>query len=662
MKRIISFFISILFTIQIFASQVSDTLIWSVISGGKQVGFSKTWKNPDGSLTDWFQFNDRGRGDSTVANYRLDDEGFLEYLDASGVDYYKKPVFEKFWIKKKKAFWENNAEEGQLRLAGKANYIPLNISVGNSYRAYFQADNYTIDLLPSGTSQLTVLTEHELWDGKTVRLISTKGIGFEPNYAWIDEEGLFFAYPSNWFAFIRSGYEDQNDELLEIQNDFQRNYYEQIAQPYRAPGAKQFVVKNAQLFDPVTGVVRPEANIYLDNGVIRDITYNTPDTEEGFDIIDAQGKFVMPGLWDMHVHYGTHVQGLQHLACGVTNVRDMGNGLDLLDTRDHIEASQVLGPRIQVMSGFIDGAGPYAGPTGEQINSIDEGITAIRKYAALGYEQIKLYSSIKPEWVQALTEEAHRYNLRVSGHIPPHMLAEEAIEAGYNEIQHANMLFLNFYGKDLDTRTPLRFTAVAERAAAFDFESDAFYQFVGKLKERNIAVDPTVSIFEGMFTGRKGEYSPTYAPIADRFPLSSQRFLKRGASLEIPAGQEETFRQSFESMLKMVRILFENGITILPGTDAMAGFTLHRELENYSRAGIPNTEILKMATLTSAEVARKSDRFGTIEPGKVADIILIDGNPVDNMSDIRKVETVIKGNEVYQTVDLLEKLSIKYFE
>jgi imidazolonepropionase-like amidohydrolase len=112
----------------------------------------------------------------------------------------------------------------------------------------------------------------------------------------------------------------------------------------------------------------------------------------------------------------------------------------------------------------------------------------------------------------------------------------------------------------------------------------------------------------------------------------------------------------------MVKALYDNGVTIVPGTDAFAGFTLHSELENYVKAGIPNIEVLKIATITSAAVAKKSDQFGSIEKNKVADILIIDGDPIKNMEDIRKVEIVIKGNDIYQTKDILEKISIKYFK
>ena len=662
MKQLRIFILIITVITNVGKTQSIDTLEWTVISGGTKAGFLKKWENLDGSFTEWFQYNDRGRGDSTVAKYRYDNDGYLEFIDASGVDYYKKPVFEKLIVKNGIAYWENNSEKEQKKLESKADYVPLNVSVGTSYKNYFKSPTNTIQLLPTGTSKLTVLKEQTLKNGKKVRLISTVGIGFTPSYIWIDENDSFFAYPGNWFAYLLKGYESYNEELYTIQKEYEKKYYEDLAPLFSRKTQNGIAVTNANLFNPQTGELKANANIFIENGKIKEVMFGKPNIPKDYQNVNANGKFVMPGLWDMHVHYGSHSQGLLHLSCGVTNVRDMGNSLDLLDSKKQIDNGQVLGPRIQILSGFIDGAGQYSGPTGEKINSIEEGKTAIKKYADLGYQQIKLYSSIKPEWVRPLADEAKKYNLRVSGHIPAHMLAEEAIESGYNEIQHMNMLFLNFYGKELDTRTPLRFTTVAQKAASFDFESETFIKFIHKLKQLNITIDPTVSIFEGMFIGEQGKISPAYTSIGHRFPLSMQRNFKTGSSLEIVDGQQEIFRNSFESMLKMVKILYDNNVTLVPGTDDLAGFMLHRELENYAKAGIPNKEILKMATVTSATVAGKISQFGTIEKGKVADLIIIDGDPTKNIEDIRKVEAVIKDNDIYRTKDLLEKISIKYFK
>jgi hypothetical protein len=279
----------------------------------------------------------------------------------------------------------------------------------------------------------------------------------------------------------------------------------------------------------------------------------------------------------------------------------------------------------------------------------------------LGYQQIKLYSSIKPEWVRPLTDKAHQLGMRISGHIPAYMTATQAINQGYNEIQHINMLFLNFLSDTIDTRTPLRFTMPAQHGADLDLKSKEYLDFVDLLKSKNILVDPTVAIFENMLVSQSGELSPTYQAIANRFPIIEQRsFYTGGLSKE--GEQVSRYKESFDKMLEVVADLFQKGVAIVPGTDGLPGFLYHRELELYVQAGIPAAEVLKMATIKSAQITGVSDVVGSIEVGKRADLILIDGNPLAEISDIRKIEWTMKGGNLYYSKELYNSVGVKYFK
>lgn len=658
---ILSVFMLFFGSIKLF-SQVVDTAEWTVLLGGEPSGYLKKWANTDGSFTEAFQYSDRGRGDSTVSTYRYSPKGYLTAIHATGVDYLKKPVYENFRIENGVAYWENNSEKGDRKLKQEADYVPLKISTGTSFQTYFNSPDSTIDLLPSGKSKLRVHTEYKIGSGQIIRLISTAGNSLTPTFAWIDSSNQLFAYPSDWLAFVRAGYENSNMELYAIQKEFEEMFFKDLVNMCTERYGKGLAIVNATLFDSKTGTKTPHSTVQIVDGKIVRVSTNETTVPTGFKIIDARNKFIMPGLWDMHVHYTGPTDGILFLGCGVTNVRDMGNAETIVDKKAEIDQGQMLGPRMQVLSGFIDGNDEFAGPVGVKINSVDEGKAAIKKYADAGYQQIKLYSSIKPEWVKPLADEAKQYKLRVCGHTPAHMLASEALLSGYDEIQHVNMVFLNFYGRELDTRTPMRFTAVAEKAASFDFNSAEFKTFIQLLKKQQTVIDPTATVFEEMFTGQEGKTNPIYASVAHRFPLSLQRGLKSSGSLSIPAGMEETYRASFNNILKMVKVLYDNGITLVPGSDGFAGFTLHRELENYVKAGIPNKEVLKIATLTSARVAQKDELFGSIEEGKIADILIVDGDPTEHIEDIRKVDMVIKDNSIYRTRNLLEQISISSFK
>jgi len=155
-----------------------------------------------------------------------------------------------------------------------------------------------------------------------------------------------------------------------------------------------------------------------------------------------------------------------------------------------------------------------------------------------------------------------------------------------------------------------------------------------------------VSIFEGMFTDRPGKIPTGFAPVVDRLPpLVRRGFLTGG--LPVPDGKDERYRESAKALLRLVKMLYDAGVPIVAGTDSMPGFALHRELELYVEAGIPAPQVLRIATIGAARVMKRDGELGSIRPGKLADMILVDGNPATRISDIRRVTLVIKDGNIY---------------
>jgi hypothetical protein len=310
-------------------------------------------------------------------------------------------------------------------------------------------------------------------------------------------------------------------------------------------------------------------------------------------------------------------------------------------------------------AGFIDGRGPYQGPTKMFADTPEEAKADVERYASLGYVQIKIYSSVKPELVPVIAAEAHRRGLRLSGHIPAFMTMEQAVAQGYDEVQHANFWFLNFQFDTVpDTRTPARFTSVAEHAAELDLSSERVRAFVRLLQDHHTVLDPTVNVFEEMFLARPGVMSPPLAEIADRLPPQVRRS-GLSAGLPVPDGMDQRYRDSYAAMLRMLKMLYDSGVPIVAGTDALAGFSLHSELEQYVAAGIPAPKALQIATLGAARVMKRDGETGSITPGKAADLILVDGDPVAKISDIRRVVTVIRGDRLYDAGALYAALGVR---
>lgn len=311
------------------------------------------------------------------------------------------------------------------------------------------------------------------------------------------------------------------------------------------------------------------------------------------------------------------------------------------------------------MAGIVDGSGPFAGPTKVLVDNEKEAREAIDKYAKLGYVQIKIYSSIKPELVPKIVKMAHDHGLRVSGHVPGFMNADQFVRDGVDEIQHMNFIFLNFmFDRVKDTRGPARFSEVAAHGAEIDPNSPQVKAFIQLLQEHKVDLDPTLTIFEDMFTARPGTVSPSYAAVAERVPAQIRRGFFYGG-LDVPEGMDQRYQDSFAQMLKMLKALYDAGIPIVAGTDGLAGFTLQRELELYVKAGIPAPQVLQLATLGAARIMKRDQDLGSIAQGKLADLIMVDGDPTTNISDIRKVKLVVKDGVVYKVEDLYRAIGVQ---
>jgi len=233
------------------------------------------------------------------------------------------------------------------------------------------------------------------------------------------------------------------------------------------------------------------------------------------------------------------------------------------------------------------------------------------------------------------------------------------VEQGYDEVQHANFWFLNFlFDSVKDTRTPDRFTAVAQHAAELDLNSERVRAFIKLLQDHRTVVDPTMNAFGEMFLGRPGVVSPPLAEVVDRFPPQIRRGAM-GGGLPVPQGMDQRYRDSYAAMLRMLKMFYDAGIPIVAGTDSLAGFVLHSELESYVAAGIPAPKVLQLATLGAARVMRRDAETGSVAVGKAADVILVDGDPTARIADIRRVVTVIQGGNLYDAGALYGALGVR---
>ena len=611
-----------------------------------------------------YSFNDRGRGPELKESYRTDARGMVEAATVKGVDYLKAPVDESFAIESGQARWSSQADQGSAAAGGF--YLTYQSTPEDSaalVRALIKA-NGPMPLLPGGSAKLRKLLDREVSgpDGakEIVSLYAVDGVGMTPFPVWLDDRQELFFGGSTWSGTVRKGWEEAAAGLVTAQDEaFKADEIAAARRLTRRP-AGAVVIRNANLFDPKAKAMRPGMSVVVRGNRIEAVG---PDRligiPQGAETVDAKGRALLPGLWDMHVHIADNNEGLLQLAAGVTSVRDMGNDMDeLMNRRKRFASGELVGPRI-FMAGFVDGPGPLAAPTKVLVSTPEEMIAAVNKYADNGYEQIKLYSSLKPELVPVAVKAAHARGLRVSGHIPAGLTAGKAVDLGFDEIQHVNFLLLNFYPDVAgETASMKRFTTIGERASSLDLGSAEVKAFIAKLKAKDIVIDPTVATFEGMFTAEPRVADPSLAAVAGRLPPAVARGLY-GGGMAKGAEQLAQYRLSYKKMVEMVGLLHRAGVRMVPGTDGFDGFLLDREFELWRDAGVPNLDILYAATLGAASVNHHDKELGSIEPGKLADLALFEGDPSKDISALRRAAWVMKDGAVFDPAALYGQVNIR---
>jgi imidazolonepropionase-like amidohydrolase len=582
--------------------------------------------------------------------------------DSLRLDYLKSPVKESYALESGKAGWKSKVEEGEKKLTAPAVYVSINgapAELGVIAQVAL-SNGGKVALLPEGeatTERLAEIDVEAAGRKKRVTMYAISGLDFSPTYVWLDEDRAFFASVDDWFTTIPENWEITAKSLKAAQDKAKQGRAAELARKlaHRVPNGVMFAHVN--LFDSQSGeILKDRSVVVAGNRIVNVGPSDQVTTPAGAEVINAAGKTLLPGLWDMHAHVGDN-DGLLNLAAGVTTVRNLGNDADLLlARRKRIEEGKELGTRI-VLAGIMDGRGPFQGPTKVLVSTEAEARAAVDNYKRLGFVQIKIYSSVKPELVPAIIDEAHKNGLRVSGHIPAGMTAAQCVELGYDEIQHANFLILNFMPEIRNTNTIARLIEPAKRGADLDLSSPQVQSFIKLLQDHHTKLDLTLSIFEDQYLNRAGQIPRGFQPIASRLPTQVRRSLL-ATGLTPPEGMDQTYRKSFAKMMELTGLLYRSGISIEDGTDSMAGFALHHELELDVQAGIPAHKVLQNATINAARIMKLDGDFGSVAAGKLADVTLVNGDPVANISDIRKTALVMKDGVLYRPEELYSAVGV----
>ena len=353
----------------------------------------------------------------------------------------------------------------------------------------------------------------------------------------------------------------------------------------------------------------------------------------GVRVIEAPpGATLLPGLWEMHAHFSQVDYGPAYLAAGVTTARDLGGEFDFVTAeRDLINSGRGLGPRM-LLGCLVDGRGPnsfgvvYAGTP-------EEGRAVVRRCKSAGFVQMKVYDYIQPEVLKAIAEEAHARGMSVTGHVPKGMTAEQGVLAGMDQINHFGSIIETAHAVD-----PLR---------PVNVNSLGVREMIGFFKAHHTVIDPTQAW--GELLGRPRDIAiESFEPGYAKAPYALTSVIGSSGS---PPGTARWGMSAETGAL--IKALYRAGVPIVAGTDkALPAHSLHRELELYVKAGLTPAEVIRIATIGAAQAMGQDHDAGSIAPGRRADLILVDGDPLRDFAALRRVRRVIAGGRMYDPAAL----------
>jgi imidazolonepropionase-like amidohydrolase len=382
-------------------------------------------------------------------------------------------------------------------------------------------------------------------------------------------------------------------------------------------------------------------------------------------VVNAQGKWLIPGLVDMHVHVSNTMVGVRghpwlilYMANGVTTVRDTGGNITSLRLlREALQSGQQIGPRLFFAGMILDGNPPVGGGPGTILaDSESRAESAVNFLADQGVDFIKVYNNVSEPVLVTIIKTAHARKLTVTGHVPRSVTTTRAVELGMDGLEHIRVT-----GRELlplDEANKIDFLTLGSRETLlwqrFDIDSIGMNKLIGLIAGRRTFLDPTLVVDEATFkmTAEERAAEP-----------NNQMLPKAMLSLMIERGLPDSWLPpndlravaavGFAKRLKFVEMCHRAGVRLIAGTDGpglgptLPGYGLHSEIELFEKAGIPPIDALRSATITAAEALQAQRDLGTIEPGRFADMVIVDADPLLDVANARRVHRVVKGGEIY---------------
>ena len=440
-----------------------------------------------------------------------------------------------------------------------------------------------------------------------------------------------------------------------------------------AASAQTLTITHATVIDVTNGQLHPESTVILDGDRIRSVSTSQSAPASG-KVVDAHGRYLIPGLWDMHTHVffdRTANDGEDYIlpmfvAFGITGIRDMGSALDpVLASRAAIAKHQQLGPRMIVAGPMLDGPNSSY-KAALPITTPESGRQAVDMLHARGVDFIKVQSGVPRAAYFAITDETRRVGIEFEGHVPDSIRAQEAISSGQRTFEHLigifeassadqNSYLKGSYGDKQGTKT------VGKLLAAYDPARER--KIINLIAANHVWQCPTLFWEKGQWLVDSIDFrkDPDLAYAPHTWVSALWPAMQKGIAASLDTDPLPTREHFVEHELGIVHRLQAAGVPFLAGTDAPAGvdllpgISLHRELERFVAAGFTPLQALQTATINPAIFLHRTSDLGTVEPHKIADLVLLDSNPLEDIRNTRTVSAVFLDGQYFSS-ERLEKL------
>lgn len=541
-------------------------------------------------------------------------------------------------------------------------YAPVGMQM--AMMRYWQAHGSPAELamIPSGVIRIQDrAAENFAMGGRTVKLrrYTVRGLIWGMETLWMDSDNSLVALVStdaefDHFEAVRQDYEPLLPRFIASAARDELASLTELAAKFAGARSGTLAFVGATVIDGSGKPPLANATVVTREGRIMAVgPASQVKLPQDAARIDVSGKYIIPGLWDMHAHYEQVEWGPIYLAAGVTSVRDVGNEFEFITAvRDVLNSGHGLGPRM-LLAGLVDGDSRLSLGIA-RVNSPADAQTWVQRYHDAGFQQMKIYSSVTSANVKAICADAHKLGMTVTGHIPEGMTAYEGVNDGMDQINHLHYVYDLLLPRSYDRSNPQEVWKV--RAAA-DVNSEAGKQAVQFLKEHGTVLDPTMALLEITFLRTADVPASRIEPgISKVAPELREQLTAGGLPPEVAPWAQKVRR----NYLDLIAVLHRAGVTIVAGTDqSVPGYSLYREIELYAEAGFTPLEALQAATIVPARVMKLESDAGTVEAGKRADFDILDANPLENIHNIRTVRSVVSNGVLYQSAPLWESVGFK---